>query len=506
MPAGDYNIVVTSTGGSVTRNTNFILSVTATVSLVVATPTITPNGGNFSDSVSVSMATDTPGASIYYTTDGATPTQSSELYSGAMTLMSSTVLKAKAFKSGYNPSAEAAASFAIAASSTPPTGNVYYVATSGSDLNSCAQARNISTPKRNLLGANGGISCLFAGDTLDIRAGTYREIFDRNLPGSTTYRNGTASARITMQGHTGETVTIGNMGMGWDPAIQYWTFDNLIVDGSIANNSSWNAMFTGQMSNVIFKNSAIKNGARMCVQGFGTNNLFTNVEIFNCGTAGVPHDDYGVYWSGSDTVFEYIHMHNVGGYGFHIYYSGSSSVSNNTVRYSKIHDTGGTEQNSNAAIIISSGSNNNVYGNLIYNNDRGIQVIGPNAKVYNNTVYNNRRTGNSYYGIFIEPHSINPTTNATVKNNIVYGNGINGILDGGTSSVITNNHCDSAGTGCLTTGNPLFVDAAAQNLALTLGSPAIDRGTALTGIPAYDIEGTSRPRGLSWDMGAYEYK
>jgi Right handed beta helix region len=294
------------------------------------------------------------------------------------------------------------------------------------------------------------------------------------------------------------------MGMGWDPAIQYWTFDNLIVDGSIGNNSSWNAMFTGQMSNVIFKNSTIKNGPQMCVQGYGSFNLFQNVTIRDCGVAGVPHYDYGVYYSGSDTVFEYIHMFNVGGYGFHIYLSGSSSVSNNTVRYSKIHDTGGTETSSNAAIIISSGSNNSVYGNLIYNNDRGIQVIGPNAKVYNNTVYNNRRTGNSYYGIFIEPHSINPTTNAIVKNNIVYGNGINGILDGGTSSVITNNHCDSAGTGCWTTGNPLFADAAAQNFALKLGSPAIDKGTALTDVPTYDIEGNSRPRGLGWDIGAYE--
>ena len=110
-PAGNFPITVTSTGGGVTKTTAFTLSVT--LALTVATPTITPNGGNFSGSVSVAMQSATSGASIYYTTDGSTPTQSSTLYTGAMTLTSNTVVKAKAFKSGSNPSAEASASFTV---------------------------------------------------------------------------------------------------------------------------------------------------------------------------------------------------------------------------------------------------------------------------------------------------------------------------------------------------------------------------------------------------------
>src|SRR5262249_40929284 len=104
--------VSATTGGGVTRTANFTLTVAApTVVSTVATPTITPNGGPFITSVPVSMATATSGASIYYTTDGSIPSQSSTLYTGTFKLTRSATIRAKAFKSGYNASAEASASF-----------------------------------------------------------------------------------------------------------------------------------------------------------------------------------------------------------------------------------------------------------------------------------------------------------------------------------------------------------------------------------------------------------
>jgi hypothetical protein len=119
---------VIGAGGGVPRTTNFALAVntdstspspSGSMSTVV-TPTITPNGGSFTGSVSVTLQTVTSGASIFYTTDGSTPKQSSTPYAGAFTLTSSVIVNAIAFKSGSNPSAQASADFTVLAPIAAP--------------------------------------------------------------------------------------------------------------------------------------------------------------------------------------------------------------------------------------------------------------------------------------------------------------------------------------------------------------------------------------------------
>src|SRR5215510_6127367 len=85
----------------------------------VATPTITPNGGVYSGTVAVTLQTSTSGASIYYTTDGQSPTELSPLYTGKFKVSGSTLVKAKAFKKNFEPSSEASAWFANTVSPAP---------------------------------------------------------------------------------------------------------------------------------------------------------------------------------------------------------------------------------------------------------------------------------------------------------------------------------------------------------------------------------------------------
>lgn len=64
---------------------------------VVEAPVITPNGGSFTGSQTVTITCSTDGAEIHYTTDGAEPTASSTKYSGGFTITATTTIKAVAF-------------------------------------------------------------------------------------------------------------------------------------------------------------------------------------------------------------------------------------------------------------------------------------------------------------------------------------------------------------------------------------------------------------------------
>ncbi len=82
-------------------------------STVAATPTFSPGGGTYTGSVTVTISDATSGATIYYTTDGSTPTTSSAVYTGALTFTQTTTLKAMAAANGMTNSAVASATYTI---------------------------------------------------------------------------------------------------------------------------------------------------------------------------------------------------------------------------------------------------------------------------------------------------------------------------------------------------------------------------------------------------------
>ena len=108
-PTGSYPITITGTSGSINETSNVTLGVG-----VVATPAISPETGTYLNPVSVSITDPTSGASIYYTTDGSTPTVTpSELYTVPFTLSASATVNAIAAASGFSNSTEATATYTV---------------------------------------------------------------------------------------------------------------------------------------------------------------------------------------------------------------------------------------------------------------------------------------------------------------------------------------------------------------------------------------------------------
>jgi hypothetical protein len=95
------------------------LSTTPVSTPAAATPSLSPGSGTYTAAQSVTLADATPGAVIYYTTNGATPTTASALYSTPLTVNATTTLKAIAAAGGYSLSAVASATYTISA--VPPT-------------------------------------------------------------------------------------------------------------------------------------------------------------------------------------------------------------------------------------------------------------------------------------------------------------------------------------------------------------------------------------------------
>ena len=78
-----------------------------------ATPTFSPLPGTYSAGQPVSLADTTAGAAIYYTLNGTTPTAHSTLYTGPITLNSTTTINAIAVASGDSNSAVASGTYTI---------------------------------------------------------------------------------------------------------------------------------------------------------------------------------------------------------------------------------------------------------------------------------------------------------------------------------------------------------------------------------------------------------
>ena len=112
---GNQTITVTYTEGKVTKTADVTVTVKEKTPPVekVAAPVISPNGTTFIGTQTVTITSATPGAQIYYTTDGSMPSAKSNPYTMPLTIASSCAIKAIAIKDGMEDSAVTTAYFTL---------------------------------------------------------------------------------------------------------------------------------------------------------------------------------------------------------------------------------------------------------------------------------------------------------------------------------------------------------------------------------------------------------
>src|SRR5437016_10620723 len=176
----------------------------------------------------------------------------------------------------------------------------YYVATTGSDSNTCTQAQNPSTPKRTI---NAALNCLGtaayagAGHTVQVAAGTYVETINNNLPGGSSW-----SAPFTLEAATIGTVTLQPpVGAGRCMTIaaagsQYAIINGLVCDGSNVSydgikitDSSYGAASFIRLQDVEIKYA--KHHGILVTRS--TDNEFIRVTAHDNGTT--DNSDHGIY-------------------------------------------------------------------------------------------------------------------------------------------------------------------------------------------------------------------
>ncbi|CUS34181.1 right-handed parallel beta-helix repeat-containing protein [Candidatus Nitrospira nitrificans] len=373
----------------------------------------------------------------------------------------------------------------------------YYVATTGSDGNPGTETQ----PWRTVAYA---VAIMVAGDTTYVRGGTYKEEIIRFG------KSGTQLAPIKLRNAPGESPIIDCIDasklhriliqhpsgplnpMGW-----------ITVEGFEIRNCYNGIKIISGHDLTIQRNWIHHNKPGSGILGNGTRVLFdrniinhnANIEGCEAGTSPCRPGGHGIYFHGTAvTVTNNIIYDNL---TFGIQLNGSTASST----YNPTTDPGPEYAVSENWLI----ANNT----LAYNRrGAGLVVWGfscNNARIENNIFYENAATNSdATQGV----HFTSTTcTGVVVRNNLFYASGSGGTAAFGSGATEGVHYIQA--NNIINVSAPAFVNApatlpASPNFALTQRSPAIDAGLLLAAIRT-SFDGTPRPRGHTYDIGAYEF-
>jgi len=355
-----------------------------------------------------------------------------------------------------------------------------------------------------------GLGCLAAGNTLNIRAGTYSGSIRQ-----TGWPSGSAGAYTTVQAYSGETaiipgfamygdanthhillkgITIDGTGLSPDNGgFNLWLAHDITLDGLVVHHVN-NSNQLSETQNIIIRNSTFRDGVSVC-------------------TPGPTYGDrwYGLYvGKSSGLVVENNTFYNLPGGGVHAYSADITPFNTNmTIRNNIMHDMPTCGTSNIGGFLISDTSSGQAYNNVIYNTlvtDAGPKAPGmylfsnaSNFNLYGNTVYS------AGYGILIES-AVSGTIN--IKNNILSTNTLAPYFNSSSATIVADHNLCSTACGVGTANQTELATATfiapGTNFNLKAGSLALNNGTPLASPYNTDIINISRPFGAGFDIGAYE--
>lgn len=404
---------------------------------------------------------------------------------------------------------------------TVAVGDIYFISLTGS--NATGVIGDSTQPFRTMQGVLGRAD-FGPGDTMVVRGGTYT---DTSSSGAaiTFNKSGTTTDPLMLLVYPGENVMLTGLTR---EAFHFYQAGGAVshfvisgfrrVDGQGIGNAgrmdgdlrAINCEFAGQHGTGGGSGLIEITGDKLRILGNyihegGDTKLYHNIYINNQSREGNTATDIEI-------AFNHIHD-NIGGRGVQIFHSEPLAAVFFDV---KIHDNiiydiqrhGITLSNRCATGCL-------VYNNIIYRtgldpSDRqsGIQFHSSVlvAEVYNNSGYDN------FTGLFY----FSSATTVTLRNNInQVSAGQAYYLDDAWGATRINSHNLFFGVGAIPSWadvptslnvDPQYIDptAPARNFRLQAGSPASDSGATIPAV-SRDVDGVSRPAGIAYDRGAYEF-